>query len=132
AALAIFCLLLLRGPQTPGELRTRSNRLHEFKDVIEVEDCIRQLMSREKPFLKQLPREAGRRECRYVELFSATSSHESASQSHSTSDSTSDSLAHVAVSVDAEPLELVSRVNELEQQVAELTQKLDELIASLS
>ncbi|MBW3530332.1 DUF480 domain-containing protein [Shewanella sp. NKUCC06_TVS] len=128
AALAIVCLLLLRGPQTPGELRTRSNRLHEFKDVIDVEDCIRQLMSREKPFLKQLPREAGRRESRYVELFSAASSHESASQSHSTSHT----LAHVALSVDAEPLELVNRVTELEQQVAELTQKLDELIASLS
>ncbi|MGL5046574.1 MAG: YceH family protein [Shewanella sp.] len=128
AALAIVCLLLLRGPQTPGELRTRSNRLHEFKDVIEVEDCIRQLMSREKPFLTPLPREAGRRECRYVELFSAASSHESASQSNSTSHS----LGHVAVSVVAEPLELVCRVTELEQQVAELTQKLDELIASLS
>ncbi|MCS6097019.1 YceH family protein [Shewanella baltica] len=128
AALAIVCLLLLRGPQTPGELRTRSNRLHEFKDVIEVEDCIRQLMNREKPFLKQLPREAGRRESRYVELFSTASSQLETAQP----ESASHTVAHVAVSLDAEPLELTKRVTELEQQVAELTQKLDELIASLS
>ncbi|GIU11088.1 YceH family protein [Shewanella glacialipiscicola] len=129
AALAIVCLLLLRGPQTPGELRTRSNRLHEFKDVVEVEDCIRQLMNREKPFLKQLPREAGRRESRYVELFSVASAQfESASSSfHVTTSST---LAHEPV--DIEPPALVKRVTELERQVTELTQKLDELIASLS
>lgn len=135
AALAIVCLLLLRGPQTPGELRTRSNRLHEFKDVIEVEDCIRQLMSREKPFLKQLPREAGRRESRYVELFSAASSQLETAQpdnTHTASQTTNHSAAHVAVSLAAEPHELTQRVTELEQQVAELTQKLDELIASLS
>ena len=96
--------------------------------MIEVEDCIRQLMSREKPFLKQLPREAGRRESRYVELFSAASSQLETAQP----ESASHTVAHVAVSLDAEPLELTKRVTELERQVAELTQKLDELIASLS
>lgn len=127
AALAIVCLLLLRGPQTPGELRTRSNRLHEFKDVVEVEDCIRQLMSREKPFLKQLPREAGRRESRYVELFSAASA-----QLESVSSSFHVTTSNPHISAESEPPALVKRVTELEQQVAELTQKLDELIASLS
>ncbi|MGL5358584.1 MAG: YceH family protein, partial [Shewanella sp.] len=65
AAVAIVCLLLLRGPQTPGELRSRSNRLYEFTDVAQVEDCIKQLLHREKPILEQLAREPGRRECRY-------------------------------------------------------------------
>jgi uncharacterized protein YceH (UPF0502 family) len=122
AAVAIVCLLLLRGPQTPGELRTRSNRLHEFKDVTDVEDCIKQLMGREKPLLKQLPREPGRRECRYVELFSEASSH------------TQGSGAPMATTTldQATELELVARVAQLEQQVATLTEKLDELLASLS
>lgn len=126
AAVAIVCLLLLRGPQTPGELRTRSNRLHEFKDVIEVEDCIKQLISRTKPILKQLPREPGRRESRYVELFSETSANVVTTSDHTDKPHT----APVAALV--EHGALVARVTELEQQVATLTQKLDELIASLT
>lgn len=126
AAVAIVCLLLLRGPQTPGELRTRSNRLHEFKDVIEVEDCIKQLMSRTKPILKQLPREPGRRESRYVELFSETSANVLTARDHT-------DIPHTApVAALVEHGALVARVTELEQQVATLTQKLDELIASLT
>ncbi|MGX7652432.1 YceH family protein [Shewanella putrefaciens] len=126
AAVAIVCLLLLRGPQTPGELRTRSNRLHEFKDVIEVEDCIKQLISRTKPILKQLPREPGRRESRYVELFSETSANVVTTSDHTDKPHT----APVAALV--EHGALVARVTELEQQVATLTQKFDELIASLT
>lgn len=126
AAVAIVCLLLLRGPQTPGELRTRSNRLHEFKDVIEVEDCIKQLISRTKPILKQLPREPGRRESRYVELFSETSANVVTTSDHT-------NKPHIApVAALVEHGALVARVTELEQQVATLTQKLDELIASLT
>ncbi|MCL1090511.1 DUF480 domain-containing protein [Shewanella profunda] len=126
AGVAIVCLLLLRGPQTPGELRTRSNRLYEFKDVIEVEDCIKQLMSRTKPILKQLSREPGRRECRYVELFSETSANVVTASDHTAMPHT----APAAVLVEHDTL--VARVTELEQQVTTLTQKLDELIASLT
>ncbi|ABM25205.1 protein of unknown function DUF480 [Shewanella sp. W3-18-1] len=126
AAVAIVCLLLLRGPQTPGELRTRSNRLHEFKDVIEVEDCIKQLISRTKPILKQLPREPGRRESRYVELFSETSANVVTTSDHT------DKLHTAPVAALVEHGALVARVTELEQQVATLTQKFDELIASLT
>ncbi|PIW60489.1 DUF480 domain-containing protein [Shewanella sp. CG12_big_fil_rev_8_21_14_0_65_47_15] len=121
AAVAIVCLLLLRGPQTPGELRTRSNRLYEFKDVTDVEDCIKQLMSREKPILKQLPREPGRRECRYIELFSEASAQAQGLDAPATT--------ALEQTTDAE---LVARVAQLEQQVATLTEKLDELLASLS
>lgn len=126
AALAIVCLLLLRGPQTPGELRTRSNRLHDFKDVLEVETCIKQLMERDKPVLAQLPREPGKRECRYTELFSQGAEQVSATSFTS------------ATNADAQPLneqdrqQLEARVTQLEEQVAELKDKLDSLIASLS
>ena len=65
---AIVCVLFLRGPQTPGELRSRTGRLAEFVDVKEV-DATLQSMS-EKSMVLQLPREAGKREARYAHLFS--------------------------------------------------------------
>ncbi len=69
-AITVLCLLLLRGPQTVGELRTRSGRLCEFNSLVEVEETLQQLMEREDgPFVAKLPREVGRRERRYVHLF---------------------------------------------------------------
>lgn len=69
--LGVLCVLLLRGPQTPGELRTRTNRLCEFSDVHETETVLQQLLEREDgPFVARLPREPGKRESRYMHLFS--------------------------------------------------------------
>jgi uncharacterized protein YceH (UPF0502 family) len=67
---AIICELLLRGPQTPGELRTHAARLAPLKDVGEVELELEELMTRpDGPFVARLPREPGRRESRYMHLF---------------------------------------------------------------
>jgi uncharacterized protein YceH (UPF0502 family) len=67
----IICVLLLRGPQTPGELRARTNRLCEFADSEQVEATLKNLMAREDgPFIARLPRAAGARESRYAHLFS--------------------------------------------------------------
>jgi len=69
--LGIICVLLLRGPQTPGELRSRTNRLCEFSESQEVEAVLQQLMNREDgPFVARLPRTPGARESRYAHLFS--------------------------------------------------------------
>ncbi len=69
--LGIICVLLLRGPQTPGELRTRTNRLCSFNDVQQVEQVLDKLMERDgDPFVARLPREPGKRESRYAHLFS--------------------------------------------------------------
>jgi uncharacterized protein YceH (UPF0502 family) len=66
----IVCVLLLRGPQTPGELRTRTERLCKFHDIHEVESTLDQLMQRDDgPFVTKLPRESGKREARYAHLF---------------------------------------------------------------
>lgn len=66
----IVCVLLLRGPQTPGELRTRTERLCRFQDINAVEAVLEQLMLRDDgPFVTKLPREPGRRESRYAHLF---------------------------------------------------------------
>ncbi len=67
---AIICELLVRGPQTPGELRTRASRMSEVSDVSQVEAALHNLMTRpDGPYVARLAREAGRRDCRYAQLF---------------------------------------------------------------
>lgn len=68
--LGVVCVLLLRGAQTAGELRTRTERLCKFQDIHEVEATLDQLMQRDDgPFVRQLPREQGKRETRFAHLF---------------------------------------------------------------
>jgi uncharacterized protein len=67
--LAILCELLLRGPQTPGELRSRASRMAPLHDVSEVDAALEGLAAREEPLVAQLPREPGRRESRWMQLF---------------------------------------------------------------
>ena len=68
--LAVVCELLLRGAQTPGELRSRASRMASFTDVSEVEAVLQALQQRESgPLVARLPREPGRRESRYMHLF---------------------------------------------------------------
>jgi uncharacterized protein len=67
---AIFCELLLRGAQTPGELRSRAERMHHFDDLSEVQSALQRLMSREPPLVKVLARQPGTKESRYIQLLS--------------------------------------------------------------
>ncbi|NKB66717.1 MAG: DUF480 domain-containing protein [Candidatus Latescibacteria bacterium] len=67
-ALAALCVLMLRGPQTTGEIRGRSARLHEFADLDAVEAVLTQLTEREETLAILLPRQAGRKERRYAHL----------------------------------------------------------------
>jgi len=69
AELAVICELLVRGPQTVGELRTRCERMHAFADLAEVEDVLAELMQREDPLVVRLPRQPGRKEARNAHLF---------------------------------------------------------------
>src|SRR6267378_3631626 len=68
--IAILCVLLLRGPQTPGELRTRAERMHPFDDLGAVQSSLQQLMKREPPLVKVLHRQPGTKESRYAHLLS--------------------------------------------------------------
>lgn len=65
AELAILCELLLRGPQTPGQLRTHGERLQAFTGIEDVEAALTALMERDEPLVQRLPREPGKRETRY-------------------------------------------------------------------
>ena len=67
--IAVLCVLLLRGPQTPGELRTRCERLYAFEDLEAVHAALNLLMRRETPMAKVLPRQPGTKESRYMQLF---------------------------------------------------------------
>src|ERR1700761_9692316 len=72
AEVAVICLLMLRGPQTPGELNTNSGRLYEFESIEDVQAVLERLSSPEMPFLVQLPRRPGQKEVRYAHLLSGT------------------------------------------------------------
>jgi uncharacterized protein len=67
---AILCVLLLRGPQTPGELRARTERVHHFEDLPEVQSSLQRLMQRDPPLARVLPRQPSTKESRYMHLFS--------------------------------------------------------------
>jgi uncharacterized protein YceH (UPF0502 family) len=66
--MAVLCVLLLRGPQTPGELRGRAERMYQFDDLAVVESALRHLMEREPPLVKKLARQPGTKESRYAHL----------------------------------------------------------------
>lgn len=68
--IAVLCVLMLRGPQTPGELRTRAERMYTFRDLEAVHAALNLLMRREPPLVKVLPRQPGTKESRFMHLFS--------------------------------------------------------------
>jgi len=119
AQFAIVCLLLLRGPQTPGELRARSGRLHEFADNNEVVTALESLVEYPvDPLVVQLPRSPGRKDSEYMHLLSGEI----------------DIEAHAQQVAAAQPertaprssmAELEQRLGELEAEVAELKQRLE-------
>ena len=118
AQYAIVCLLLLRGPQTPGELRGRSGRLHEFADNSEVVSALNTLIEREgDPLVVKLPRTPGRKDSEYMHLF-AGEIDTTAYAEEAAAAPTRTSRSSMA--------DLEQRVAELEAEVAALKQRLGE------
>lgn len=123
AQTAIVCELLLRGPQTPGELRTHAGRLATVNGLDEVETALEDLATRpDGPFVVKLPREPGRRESRYAQLFTGPIDVESMAAADPLEDA-------AAVGSGARRDQLVARVEALETQVAQLRAELDALTA---
>jgi len=121
---AIICLLLLRGPQTPGELRTRSARLAEFEHVGEVETTLHDLSSVDKSSLVfMLDREPGRRENRYMTTLTAHNDLYAATPMPSASSQTLTSNSTTAEQVpDSELQALKAQIESLEKRVSDLEQ----------
>lgn len=116
AEVAIITTLLLRGAQTPGELRSRASRMFEFSDMVEVESTLENLATREDgPYVIRLAREPGKRESRYMHLFCGEV----------------DEAIAAADELPAASGDLHARVEALETEVAELKQRLDSLLAHL-
>ncbi|HHA1386606.1 YceH family protein [Enterobacter kobei] len=117
AEVAVVTTLLLRGAQTPGELRTRASRMHEFSDMQEVEQTLEGLAAREDgPYVVRLAREPGKRESRYMHLFCGD---------------VDISVTSPVTDITAGDDDLVARVEALEGEVAGLKQRLDALLAHL-
>ncbi len=109
---AVLCVLLLRGPQTPGELRGRTERMHQFEDLDAVQGSLQKLMQREPPLAAVLPRQPGTKESRYAHLLSGEVEAESVPRSPAPEVHAGDSG---------------NRVARLEEQVASLQHEVSEL-----
>lgn len=116
-ATGIICELFLRGPQTPGELRSRTERLCKFEDVNEVEAELANLMARDEPLVVKLARESGKRESRYAHLFSDLP--------QSSTLASSESEASESQPSDRE------RIDALERQIHRLQIKFDDLLQKI-
>ena len=108
---AVICVLLLRGPQTLGEIKERSERLHPFDDLEAVESCLRRLAECEPPLAVRLERLPGMREQRYAHLFSGI-------------------LETPVDSASPAPTPLTARVERLEGDIAALRAELQDLAAA--
>jgi uncharacterized protein YceH (UPF0502 family) len=111
---AILCELLLRGPQTPGELRSRAGRMHPFDELTEVQSSLQRLMNREPAVVTMLPRVPGTKEARYAHLLSGDVQ---------AAEIPNAPAAHASTVRPAEP----DRVKQLESEVADLRKELAEL-----
>ena len=114
--LAVLCVLLLRGPQTPGELRGRTERMHGFGDLSEVQSALQRLIDREPPLVAMLPRQPGTKESRYAHLLSGPV--ESAAQAQPRSAPVPEDATRMA-RVERELESLRNEMNELKQQFAD-------------
>ena len=118
AEVAIICLLMLRGPQTPGELNTNSGRLYEFESIEDVQEVLERLSSPEMPFLMQLPRRPGQKEVRYAHLLGGIP------------EITEDDLSEDTSARHSSGLE--ARVAKLENDLAVLQEAFDKLMKELT
>jgi uncharacterized protein YceH (UPF0502 family) len=111
--LAIICLLLLRGPSTPGEINTNSGRIYEFDTIEEVQSTLQKLAGDTPAFVRQLPRKTGQKEMRFMHLFGGEQPEEVVEDEPATPSSS----------------DLEQRVAKLEQEIAELKEMVNLLIS---
>jgi hypothetical protein len=128
AEMALVCVLLLRGPQTPGELRGRTERLHRFDEIGEVLAGLQKLMEREPALVAVLPRQPGTKELRYAHLLSGgveslpvEAVRPAFVKRESVQDATLDSGQEERIA------QLEATVAELRREVADLRKKIDDL-----
>jgi uncharacterized protein YceH (UPF0502 family) len=122
AEVVLLCVLLLRGPQTPGELRGRTERMHRFDEISDVLSGLQKLVEREPPLVAVLPRQPGTKESRYAHLLSGAV--------ESMAAAFSEARLQRAPSSDDERFErLEAEMDELRRMVDDLRQKIEALLS---
>ncbi len=125
--IAVVCELLLRGPQTPGELRTRASRMHPFEDLESVNSALQRLAKREPPMVTVLPRQHGLKEARYAHLLGDSSPLEAAAAEAVAVES--DFRARIPAPTNEQQID---RVAALADQVAQLRAQVADLQAQFA
>ena len=121
---ALICVLFLRGPQTPGELRTRTNRLADFSDVNEVEATLVQLQNLQgESLVKKLERQPGKRDSRYVHLLANTQDIDAAETAQMAQIAQINNVMPAGNAASVNNNALAERVTLLEKQVADLAEQ---------
>lgn len=115
AALAVLSVLMLRGPQTSGELRTRTERQHAFASLASVEETLAELAARDEPLVERLPRAPGQKEARWAHLLGGEP--EAGAPAPAPPSGTSRSLEHDVAVLRREVAELAGRVASLEARL---------------
>ncbi len=120
--IAIVCVLLLRGPQTPGELRGRTDRMYHFESLDDVVSALDRLSQREPPLVCMLPRQPGTKESRYMHLFSGEPT-----AGVARAPSAADEASGIPTAADGDRLlRLENDVSQLRQELAEIREQLAE------
>ncbi|GHE31551.1 YceH family protein [Sphingobacterium griseoflavum] len=114
--LAALCLLLLRGPMTPGEINSNAGRLFDFESIDEVQEVLNRLQAQDPPFVQMLPKRAGQKEVRYMHLLGTVTDEDYETPTGNDND--------------AQMLE--ARVASLEAQLATLREEFDKLMQQLT
>lgn len=122
---AILCVLLLRGPQTPGELRGRTERLHRFESLDDVQSTLQRLIQRDPPLVKVLPRQPGTKEARYVHLLSGDLEGFEPALTAAGASAASGADADRFARLEEEVAQLRHEVSELKQQLSEMKKVFD-------
>jgi uncharacterized protein YceH (UPF0502 family) len=122
---AILCELLLRGPQTPGELRSRAERMHPFEDLSVVQSTLKHLMEREPPLVKLLPRQPGNKEARYAHLLSGDVEVREAPQVKEAMVSSSSAENARMMTLESEVASFQKEVSDLKGQFAEFRKQFE-------
>jgi hypothetical protein len=121
---AILCVLLLRGPQTPGELRGRTERMYRFEELSDVQSALQKLIDRDPPLAKILPRQPGTKESRYMHLLSGdVAGWEAQPESQATTRQTSS--ADRMERLESEVAALQKEITEIKQQLASFRKQSD-------
>lgn len=120
--IAIICLLLLRGPQTPGELKSNAGRLYSFGSLQQVQECLNDMASADVPYVVETNKKPGQKETRFRHLFSEANEEENYTETENTGKEPA--RKHVS--------EMEQRIVNLETEVQDLREKLNKLLEELT